>query len=304
MSEVETINSPTPLPAAPATTPRVLVATAGEPDSLGALRVAGELALHRNAVVRALGVSTPFPHKISGLVSLKPPIMTDEENRLRVLEHIHEQVDGLPTADRWSKRAVVGFPEEVINAAAEEWDASLIVLGIGRHHRVDRLFGTETAVGVMKRARVPVLAVSPQTEALPQHACAAIDFSPASIASAVVAASLLATNGTLTLAHVCAFGGVEARAGDLVDVYRAGAAAKLDAAAVEVRRHTSRPVETVMLEGGPGEALLGYARRVRCDLIALGGHAHGLLDRILLGSIRTNVLRDAMCSVLIAPPLR
>lgn len=220
MSAVATINRPATSPVAPPATARVLVATAGEPDSLGVLRVAAELARYRRAAVMALGVSTPFPHTVSGLVSLKRPIMTDEENRLKVLA----------------------------------------------------------------------------------HACAAIDFSPASIASAVAAASLLATGGTLTLAHACAFRGVKARDGDLVDIYRAGAAAKLHAAAVEVRRHTRRHVETVMLEGEPSKAVLNYARRERCDLISLGGHEHGLIDRILLGSVRTNVVRGATCSVLIAPP--
>ena len=50
----------------------------------------------------------------------------------------------------------------------------------------------------------------------------------------------------------------------------------------------------------PGDLIDLY--RARCGLIGLGGHAQGLLDRILLGSIRTKVLRGATCSVLIAPP--
>ena len=61
-------------------------------------------------------------------------------------------------------------------------------------------------------------------------------------------------------------------------------------------------VETVLLQGEAGQALLKYARAADVDLIRLGGHEQGLMDRILLGSIRTRVVRAATCSVLIAPP--
>lgn len=283
-------------------TMRVLVATAGEPESLGAVRLASDLARRHGADVMALGVATPFPHTISTFVSVKPAFATDEENRIRVLQQLRDQLAGLPGASRWLKRAAVGFPADVINLAAEEWKASLIVLGIGRHDRVDRLFRTETAVAVMKRSRVPVLAVSARAKGLPQRVCAAIDFTPASIGAAILATKLLAIDGTLTLAHANAFRGVEAKAGDLIDLYRAGARAKLDAAVEEVRRHTRRRVEGIMLEGEPSEAVLNHARRRHCDLLTLGGDRHTLVERVILGSIRTKVLRGAKCSVLIAPP--
>jgi nucleotide-binding universal stress UspA family protein len=57
-----------------------------------------------------------------------------------------------------------------------------------------------------------------------------------------------------------------------------------------------------MLPGEPGAAVVAFARREHCDMIALGGHLLGLVDRILLGSVRMRVMRDAACSVLIAPP--
>jgi nucleotide-binding universal stress UspA family protein len=283
-------------------TMRILVATAGEPESFGALVVASELARLRKAEVLALGVATPFPHAVSSFVSVKPAFATDEDSRLDVLANLRDQVARVPSTDRWIKRAAIGSPSDVINEAAEEWKASLIVMGIGRHSRVDRLFGTETAVAVMKRARIPVLAVKPSARELPKRACAAVDFSPASIAAATLAAKLLAADGTLTLVHGSAFRGVKANAGDLIDLYRAGARAKLDAALAEVRRHTRRRVESIMLEGEPSEAVLGHARRTRCDLISLGGDKRSLMERVLLGSIRTRVLRGASCSVLIAPP--
>ena len=281
---------------------RVLVATAADADSLGALHVAAGLARERGAIVMALGVAVPFPHKVTPLFTVKPPVSIDEHSRLELLADIRRRLGSLPGTDLWAKEAVIGWPSNVINTAAAAWNASLIVLGIGHHGRIDRIFGTETAVAVMKHARIPVLAVSAKARDLPRQACAAVDFTEASLSSAELAGRLLAADGTLTLVHTCAFKGIKARKGDLVDLYRAGAAAKLEDAVAEVRRRVGCDVTGVLLDGEPGDTILKYSTRERCDLVSLGGHEQGLVDRILLGSVRTRVLRGAKCSVLIAPP--
>jgi nucleotide-binding universal stress UspA family protein len=283
---------------------RVLVATAGESDSLGALNVAAQLERHRHAAVLAVGVATPFPHTVASFVSIRPAVVADETNRLEVLEQLRDQLAKVRGTQRWLKRAVAGFPGDVINTMADSWKASLVVLGLVHHSRLERVFGSETTADLIKRAHVPVLAVPPDAVELPKRACAATDFSPASIASALTAAKLLATDGTLTLVHVCAFSGAKAAEGDFIDVYRAGERAKLDAAVAHVQSHTRRKVEGVMLDGEPTATLLGYVRQNTCDLIALGGHDLGLIDRALVGSVRSRVLHNAPCSVLIAPPRR
>jgi len=48
-------------------------------------------------------------------------------------------------------------------------------------------------------------------------------------------------------------------------------------------------------------SLLAFAEREHCDLLAVGGEAHGLVDRMLLGSVRTDLLRDARYPVLVVP---
>jgi nucleotide-binding universal stress UspA family protein len=154
----------------------------------------------------------------------------------------------------------------------------------------------------MRHAHVPVLAAPSGVHALPNHALVATDFTRASAAAADLATRLVAAGGRVTVAHVCAFGGAVHREGDLVDIYRTGARAKLEHIVCELRGRSGSRVVGAMLEGEPANALLDYARREHCDLIALGGHERGLMDRILLGSVRTQVLRGARCSVLIVPP--
>ena len=281
---------------------RVLLATSGDPQSLGAVWVASALTNQRAAHVLALGVAVPFPHTFPSMLTAKSPLAIDETARLQVLHDVGQALREIPATEQWNKAAMNGWPSDAVNTAAASWGASLIVLGLGEHGRLDRLFGTETAVAVMKHAKLPVLAVNAEARELPRHACVAIDFTPASLAAAATAAKLLTRDGTLTLVHACAFDGIDAKPGDLVDVYRAGAKAKLDHAVVWLRRRTNNEVNAAMIGGEPAEAILDFTHREQCDLIALGGHEHGLIDRVLLGSVRTRVLRSASCSVLIAPP--
>jgi len=280
----------------------ILVATAGENESRGALRVAAALAAIDGAPVVALGVAAPFPHNLSARVTLRPPPSIDEQARRELQERIRESLNEIPGSESWVVRAFTGTPADLVHAAAKTWKARMIVLGTGRHTRLDRIFGSETAVAVMRHARIPVLAVHARATGLPARAVAAVDFTDASLSAAALAAQMLATDGTLFVAHVCAFGEAKAKPGDLIDVYRAGAQAKLNDAVSLLRTRTKRRAEGVMLTGETGSATVAFARRERCDLIALGGHPLALLDRILLGSVRTRVVRDAPCSVLIAPP--
>ena len=280
---------------------RLVVATRGDAASIGALHLASQLANQNSATVMALGVIPPLPRQaVTFVVTVMSNV--DERGRLELLESIRDRVNRIPGGDRWRKRVVVGIPDSAIPTVAMTTNAALLLIGLSHRGRFDRLFRGETTVAIIRQARVPLLAVPPHVRALPQHAVAALDFSAASMSAAILSASLLAHRGKLTLAHVRSFEGINVRDGDLVDIYRAGADAKLKEAATELRRRTRRRIDTVTLEGPPGESILSYARRARCDLIALGGHEQGLMDRILLGSVRTTVIRGAKCSVLIAPP--
>jgi nucleotide-binding universal stress UspA family protein len=279
----------------------ILVATAGEIESRGALRVAAALASLKGAPVVALGVAAPFAD-FSGRMTLRPAVSVDEQTRRDMHDRIRASLEEIPGSKSWTVRAFTGTPADLVNDAAAKWKARMIVLGLGRHSRLDRIFGSETAVAVMRAARIPVLAVHRRATGLPVRAAAAVDFTDASLSAAMVAAELLATNGTLLAVHVRAFGEGKATPGDLMDLYRAGAQTKLEETISLLQKRTKRRVEGRMVTGEPGKAIVAFARREHCDLIAVGGHPLALIDRILLGSVRTRVVRDAACSVLIAPP--
>jgi nucleotide-binding universal stress UspA family protein len=57
-----------------------------------------------------------------------------------------------------------------------------------------------------------------------------------------------------------------------------------------------------MLEGDQARAILNFAAEQDADLIACGTHGRSMLERLLVGSVSTRILRSAPCSVLVAPP--
>ncbi|HYE58627.1 MAG TPA: universal stress protein, partial [Rhodothermales bacterium] len=76
-----------------------------------------------------------------------------------------------------------------------------------------------------------------------------------------------------------------------------------DTAALDrfVAERFTRPVQTVLREGDPATAIVEDARAMGADVILLGHHRHGLLERLLTGSVARRVLEHAPCPVLVVP---
>ena len=58
------------------------------------------------------------------------------------------------------------------------------------------------------------------------------------------------------------------------------------------------PIETAVLEGSPSREIVRYAEREGCDLIVMGTHGRGGIDRLLLGSVAERVVRSSEVPVL------
>ncbi len=58
------------------------------------------------------------------------------------------------------------------------------------------------------------------------------------------------------------------------------------------------PVERLLAEGSPAEAILRAAQERHCDLIVMGTHGRTGLGRLLMGSVAEEVVRKARCPVL------
>lgn len=61
------------------------------------------------------------------------------------------------------------------------------------------------------------------------------------------------------------------------------------------------PVERVIVEGRPSAQISDYARTHDCDVIVMGTHGRGGIDRLLLGSVAENVIRASRIPVVTVP---
>ena len=56
--------------------------------------------------------------------------------------------------------------------------------------------------------------------------------------------------------------------------------------------------ERALIEGTPGKEIVEYAEAEGCDLIVMGTHGRGGIDRLLLGSVAQRVVRTSNVPVL------
>ena len=280
---------------------RLLVATDASPSAESALRAARAIARHCDAEVSLLAVHQAMPIAAPEIAIPASPGM-DAEARAGLRFHVQAQLDRMGIEEDWPLDVVTGDPAASIARIAGETGATLIVLGIGHHGFFDRLFGDETVLKLLRLTQVPVLAVAPGFDGLPDDVLVATDFSASSVRAADLACRLMNGSGRLTLAHV-------------MDARDAGATAVLGAPTgfegsvgrafdlVISRLPEPRPdVSRRVLTGAPGQAIIEAAQTCDADLIVAGSHGHGFLTRLVLGSVSQKLVRHAGCSVLIAPP--
>jgi nucleotide-binding universal stress UspA family protein len=61
------------------------------------------------------------------------------------------------------------------------------------------------------------------------------------------------------------------------------------------------PVETAVVEGKPSHEIVDYAEEEGCDLVVMGTHGRGGIDRLLLGSVAEAVVRSSSVPVTTVP---
>ncbi|KAB1187831.1 MULTISPECIES: universal stress protein [Haloferax] len=83
----------------------------------------------------------------------------------------------------------------------------------------------------------------------------------------------------------------------LDDLLRSDAEAALELVERAAEREGVQ-VETHVLEGTPSREIVEFAERGGCDLIVMGTHGRGGIDRLLLGSVAEKVVRASSVPVL------
>ena len=275
----------------------------GSKESIAALETAAAIARVRSCPLHVVMVLPPFPsYQVNPGVDRRAE--DTEQLRLSMKDsELREILGSVEPGEIWTHEVVVGHPAHELTSVAEGRGAGLLVIGRRRHGAIDRMLGGETTVQVMRMSAVPVLAVGVALDPA-RTAVVAIDFLPLSIRATRVALDLLGTSGTLYLVNV-------APPQDLLPKGFSIPGEKPIAGDVEVRirsiidalvAHAGVIVEPVALHGMAVNAIVDFAERVGADLIAAGSHGHSRMERFLLGSVSTGLVREAQCAVLVVPP--
>lgn len=281
----------------------ILVATDGTESSVSALRVAMAFSRRSDADVMVLAVLEGLPLVAADYGIIIPPIESLEERRQALAKRVATQLLNLGEATAaWTVEIREGDPAATIARSAHEFDARMIIIGLGHHELLDRLFGGEVALHVVRTAKTPVLAVPPASKDLPTRMVLATDFSMASVAAGRAALSLIDTIKTAYLLHVAPRLELQPEAfAAWMSVFGEGIGPAFERIKAEIGAPESVTVETITRTGKASREVLEFAKSVKADLIVTGSRGAGLVDRLLVGSTATGLLRGAECAVLAVP---
>ncbi len=291
----------------------VLIGTSLENESDRVVRTGVALARAAGARVHLVHASPEVPH-LTGPETGRGDDLSAELSA-KGHEMLARQIErlGIDPSEIAAAEVVAGEPHRVLIDAARRAGADLIVVGAtGSGPLAAELLGS-TADRVLRKASCPVLLVRGDLPIPPRRVLAPVDLSPLSADAFRAGLRLL---GQLASPDA----GVEVRALNVVsffDVLAIRHATAGDFSPEEAERIRTEELARFVREQGcetafdvrcaivPGEARFEILRDLEqhpADLVMLGTHGRGGLDRLMLGSVASTVARKAPSSVLLISP--
>jgi nucleotide-binding universal stress UspA family protein len=278
----------------------MVVGVDGSPASVGAAELAQRLA-------RIAGVECRLIHTVRD--EWAPLAAVGDAKQVREMQRLQLAVARQQVTETLRDRVApellemldvrFGPAAVVLQQAAEELRAGLLVLGGKRHGIMERWFGGSTSLNVVRTATVPVLVTAG---------------APQAIRRVLVAADLsAAARPTVALAERFAkLVGAQLRVLSVIEPLPVVAGAppvdpqgyyELSQELLErdVWPFVAPGVERIVRHGMVVETLLREATDWSADLLVVGSHGKGWAQRILLGSVTERLLNDLPTSLLVAP---
>jgi nucleotide-binding universal stress UspA family protein len=186
-----------------------------------------------------------------------------------------------------------GATAAILEAVVDETDASMLVLGGKHHSTLGRWLGGSTVQQVVRRIRSPLLVTAGELRVRPR-VMVAVDSSYAAlptIQQAVAFARLLGS--PLHALHV-------------IDPPPAIAELPRDWSREIIERDIWPRMPLVeqgkvIREGVPFDTIVDEAAAWGADVIVVGSHGKGWVDRLLIGSVTEDLLNNLPCAVLVVP---
>jgi nucleotide-binding universal stress UspA family protein len=288
----------------------VLLAMDGSAGAAAGARVALALATASGAVIRVLHVidsrAVPFPPALDIALAIEDADrdLTSHQKEVQVVRSSLAAITG--RVIDWPIRVAIGAPSVTIVDEAFRVDAALVIVGLHKYGRIDRALNNETSLNVIRRCNCPVLGVVPGTTELPTHILAATDFSPVSMAATRAARAIANRDAAFVLAYVPPITALLGDEGERT-IHDFGVRAAFAQATQQLGAEGLTFDHVVLqhdLSFSTAATLLRHAEKTNCDLIAAGSARQSHLERWIIGSVSTELVRDGSRSVLIVPPSR
>lgn len=281
-----------------------VIAAVGRENVHHLLMTAQAVATRLGTRVQVVSVLPPvFVSGMTGAPVYVPAVEAEMDLRESISRMVEREVGDVADESpgmRWE--VAVGDVADVLTTRASSLDASMLVMGLGRHRAVEQLLAVETTLRVMRHSTAPVLAIDSAFDGTAKRAVVATDFSPRSALAAQATLPLLADGAALHLVHAWQRSGsanptilaAEQRYADHLPDQFARLRAVLDVPA-------SVRVTTDTVEGNVVERVLEFAESTNADLMVAGRQGLSFLSRLIVGSVTTALVRGARCSVLVVP---
>ena len=282
----------------------VLVAVKPYEGFDSALAMAKWLAARQSRPLHAVTVVEPHD---TLAIAAGVPVLAEHyhaEERTAIADLLEERLGHEGAGPGLEQRVDVleGSAARSIVDLAHDRGAHAIVVGTGQHNPIGRFVYGERAVQISRLCDRPLIVVPPTAKVGPiREAIVAVDFSPASQRAARFALDLMADDGELVLVHVkSAVNLSDEGAGWWEEAYKKRTTDLFRRFTALLHPGRGIRVVTRLLNGDVADAILAYARR-DAGLIACGGRQHSFIERMLLGSVSTQLIRRAECPVVIVP---
>lgn len=263
-------------------------------------------------VARAAGarvhVAYAFPPPIGYVSALgagvTPTVLGQEMEQIREALSAQVRQAGIAAEELAGETLRTGVAHRVLPDLAQETGAELMVIGATGGGRLNRRLGS-TADRVLRRTTCPVLVVRGGLAVPPRRVLAPVDLSPLSAEAFQSGLAILSEMG----------GAAEVEALFVLNVMQRQVAPQftpqqVDRFAAEeldrfVEKHAGNAgaqVRRKVRAGNTREEIFAEIADFRPDVVLLGTHGLGGFDRLVIGSVAADVVREAPCTVLVVPP--
>jgi nucleotide-binding universal stress UspA family protein len=280
----------------------ILAGVDGSPEATGAAATGWSLAQTAGAAFRLVHAARDPATVAPAMPAVADRERVDREVRRSALEALRPHLTSdLPPQAIERLEVRIGNPAWVLAQAVRDAEADLLVLG-GKHHPAPlRWFGGSTVHHAVRTIDTPTLVTAGAPKRF-ERVLVAVDLSDAAGPAVAITRAVAALfEAELRVLHVIEPLPAIPDAGIELDEQEHMRLAGTAFDELVAKASGGSPLERVTRHGAPARGIADEVEAWGADLVVVGSHGKGWVDRVLLGSTTERLLNRLPCSVLVVP---